>query len=341
MSKKVIKDLEFDNVELSQQGKWQAALKRLTGASEFTVIIGLFILIAFFSLTARYFLTWSNTVNIIRQTSMIAIMAFGVTVVIISGGIDLSVGSIMAFSGVFTAALMSQFGVPILVSVLGGVLAGGALGYLNGLAITKLRIPSFIATLAMLNFARGITLLYTDARPIYGLSDSFNFIGIGYVGPIPVPIIIMLAVALVFVFLMRFTKIGRYAFSIGGNAEVARLSGIDIKKYMRTFYVISGLMAGLAGVILTARMGSGEPNAGVGYELDVIAAVVLGGTSLSGGKGTILGTLVGALVMGVLSNGLAMLQVPPFIQRVATGIIIIIAVAISMSKMGKSTTIIK
>jgi ribose transport system permease protein len=324
--------------ESNQSSKWKNLLKRITGASEFGVIVGLVILVIFFSVTAEYFATFSNLVNVARQVSMIAIMAFGMTLVIVSGGIDLSVGSVTGFSGIFTAALMMQVNLPIIACIFGGIAIGGFLGLINGIVITRLKIPSFIATLAMLTIARGIIYLYTDARPIYGLPDIFNFVGIGYVGPIPFPVIIMLVIFAIFVFLMRYTRIGRYAFSIGGNAEVARLSGINIKKYMMSFYVINGLMAGLAGVILTARMGSGEPNAGISNELDVIAAVVLGGTSLSGGKGTMLGTLCGAFVMGVLDNGLAMLKVPPFAQMVLSGIIIIIAVAISMRK---STSIIK
>ena len=323
---------------LNAKAKAVKLAKRVTGINEFGVIVGLILLLTFFSLSADYFLSWSNMVNIARQVSMIAIMAFGMTVVVVSGGIDLSVGAIMGFSGVFTAALMMNFHMPVWVCVIGGILSGGIIGYINGTVITKLKIPSFIATLAMLNIARGLTYLYTDAKPIYGLPDHFNIIGTGYIGPIPIPVILMLLVFAVFTVLMKKTKIGRYALSIGGNAEVARLSGINIKRYMRSFYLISGLMAGLAGIILTARMGSGEPNAGLSLEMDVIAAVVLGGTSLSGGKGTILGTLCGALLMGVLDNGLAMLQVSPFAQMVCTGVIVLIAVAISMRK---AATIIK
>jgi ribose transport system permease protein len=331
-----VKEMAQEN--LNDKSNGMRLVKKITSASEFGVITGLILLIIFFSVSADYFLSWSNMVNIARQVSMIAIMAFGATVVIISGGIDLSVGAIMGFSGVFTAALMMNYGMPVWICVTGGILAGGVLGFFNGTVITMLKIPSFIATLAMLNIARGLMYLYTDAKPIYGLSDGFNKIGTGYLGPIPIPVILMLLVFAIFTVLMRKTKVGRYAFSIGGNAEVARLSGINIKRYMKSFYVISGLMAGFAGVILTARMGSGEPNAGLGLELDVIAAVVLGGTSLSGGKGTMLGTLCGTLVMGVLDNGLAMMQVPPFAQMVCTGGIILIAVAISMRK---TMTIVK
>lgn len=323
---------------LNVKEKAATIAKKVTGLGEFGVIVGLILLIVFFSLTAQYFLSWSNMVNIARQVSMIAIMAFGMTIVVASGGIDLSVGSIMGLSGVVTAALLMNFNMPIWVSVAGGILSGGIIGYINGAVITKLKIPSFIATLAMLNIARGLTYLYTEAKPIYGLPDNFDIIGTGYVGPIPIPVILMLVVFAVFSVVLKKTKIGRYALSIGGNAEVARLSGINIKKYMRSFYLISGLMAGFAGVILTARMGSGEPNAGLSLELDVIAAVVLGGTSLSGGKGTMLGTLCGAFLMGVLDNGLAMMQVSPFAQMVCTGVIILIAVAISMRK---AATIIK
>jgi len=338
MNQENITELKIEEAETVIPVKRQSLLKQIMGANEFGVAIGLIFLIVFFSLTAKYFLSWSNMINVARQVSMIAIMAFGMTLVVVSGGIDLSVGSIMGFAGVVTAALMINFNLPIWVSVSGGILSAGLMGLFNGAAITLFKIPSFIATLAMLSIARGITYLYTDARPIYGLSESFNFIGTGYLGPVPIPVIFMVVIFVMFSLLMRYTKIGRYAYSIGGNAEVARLSGINIKKYMRIFYLISGLMAGIAGVLLTARMGSGEPNAGIGYELDVIAAVVLGGTSLSGGTGTMLGTFGGALVMGVLDNGLAMLNVPPFVQMICSGFVILIAVGVSMRK---STIIVK
>lgn len=306
--------------------------KRLAENRETGVVIGLVVLIVFFSLTAENFLSLSNSINVARQVSIIAIMALGMTVVIIAGGIDLSVGSVMGLSGVFAATLMMNYNLPVFVSGLGGVIVGGALGLFNGALNGFFKVPSFIATLAMLSIARGIALLYTDAKPIYNLPDSFTNLGTGYVGHVPIPVIVMMLIFSLFYMLMRYTKIGRYAYSIGGNADVARLSGINVRRYMISFFVISGLMAGLAGVILSARMASGEPTAGVGYELEVIAAVVLGGTSLAGGRGSMLGTIAGAFVMGVLSNGLAMLNVPPFVQMVLSGLIILLAVGIGMRK---------
>ncbi len=308
------------------------SFKKLIRFREFGVLIGLVILLVFFSFTARYFLSWANLINVARQVSMIAIMAFGMTVVVVAGGIDLSVGSVMGVSGVFTATLMMQYNVPIFFCMIAGIFMGGLLGLFNGLLNGFFKIPSFIATLAMLNIARGIALLYTDAKPIYNLPDSFTVLGTGYMGPIPIPVILMLIMFATFYFLMGYTKIGRYAYSIGGNADVARLSGINVRRYSISFFAISGLMAGLAGVILTARMASGEPTSGAGYELDVIAAVVLGGTSLSGGKGTMLGTLIGAFIMGVLDNGLAMLNVPPFVQMICSGLVIVLAVGVNMRK---------
>lgn len=306
--------------------------KKLIGIREFGVLIGLIALLVFFSLTARYFLSWANLINVARQVSMIAIMAFGVSVVVVAGGIDLSVGSVMGVSGVFTATLMMQYNTPIFLCIIAGIFMGGLLGLFNGLLNGFFKIPSFIATLATLSIARGVALLYTDAKPIYNLPDSFTVMGTGYMGPIPIPVVLMLLMFGTFYFLMVYTKIGRYAYSIGGNAEVARLSGINVRRYYMSFFVISGLMAGLAGVILTARMASGEPTSGAGYELDVIAAVVLGGTSLSGGKGTMLGTLIGAFIMGVLDNGLAMLNVPPFVQMICSGLVIVLAVGVNMRK---------
>lgn len=310
----------------------QNFFKRLAENRETGVVIALIVLVVFFSLTAENFLSWSNSINVARQVSIIAIMALGMTVVIIAGGIDLSVGSVMGLSGVFAATLMMHYNLPVFVGALGGVIVGGALGLFNGAINGFFKVPSFIATLAMLSVARGIALLYTDAKPIYNLPDSFTNLGTGYVGHVPIPVIAMMLIFSLFYFLMRYTKIGRYAYSIGGNADVARLSGINVRRYMISFFVISGLMAGLAGVILAARMASGEPTAGVGYELDVIAAVVLGGTSLAGGRGSMLGTMAGAFVMGVLSNGLAMLNVPPFVQMILSGLIILLAVGIGMRK---------
>jgi len=306
--------------------------KRLFENKETGVIIALIVLIVFFSLTAENFLSSSNFINVARQVSIIAIMALGMTVVIIAGGIDLSVGSVMGLSGVFAAVLMMNYNLPVFVAGLGGVIVGGVLGLFNGTINAFFKVPSFIATLAMLSIARGIALLYTEAKPIYNLPDSFTNLGTGYVGHVPIPVIVMMLIFSLFYFLMRYTKIGRYAYSIGGNADVARLSGINVRRYMISFFVISGIMAGLAGVILAARMASGEPTAGVGYELDVIAAVVLGGTSLAGGRGSMLGTMAGAFVMGVLSNGLAMLNVPPFVQMILSGLIILLAVGIGMRK---------
>src|SRR5674476_437123 len=306
--------------------------KRLFENKETGVIIALIVLIVFFSLTAENFLSSSNFINVARQVSIIAIMALGMTVVIIAGGIDLSVGSVMGLSGVFAAVLMMNYNLPVFVAGLGGVIVGGVLGLFNGTINAFFKVPSFIATLAMLSIARGIALLYTEAKPIYNLPDSFTNLGTGYVGHVPIPVIVMMLIFSLFYFLMRYTKIGRYAYSIGGNADVARLSGINVRRYMISFLVISGIMAGLAGVILAARMASGEPTAGVGYELDVIAAVVLGGTSLAGGRGSMLGTMAGAFVMGVLSNGLAMLNVPPFVQMILSGLIILLAVGIGMRK---------
>jgi len=258
------------------------------------------------------------------------------TLVILTAGIDLSVGSVLALGGAVTAGLLKNgieiptFNLFIQFSVMGAIIAGLTvstfLGWINGMAITKFKVPSFIATLAMLTMARGLTMLWTGGFPITGLGDSFTFIGTGWFLGIPMPVWITAVVVGLAMVLTNKTKLGRYIYAIGGDEEAAYLSGINVKKVKMIVYSLGGLLAGVGGLLVTARLDSAQPNAGVGYELDAIAAVVIGGTSLYGGRGTIMGAVLGALLIGVLNNGLVLLNVSPFWQQVIKGLVILIAV---------------
>ncbi len=284
-------------------------------------LIGLYILLGILS---GRFLSLSNQINILRQVSIQAIMAFGMTVVIISGGIDLSVGSVFAFSAVVGASILKQGEVAF--GILAALGIGAIFGSINGVLVTKGKMQPFIATLATMAIARSFTLVYTNGMPITGFPRSFGYIGRGKILGVPVPIIIMLIVMLIMWYLMKMTKLGLYAYSIGGNEEATRLSGVKVNIYKIIFYTISGILSAVSAIILMARLNSAQPIFGVGYELDAIAAVVLGGASLSGGTGGIIGTFFGALLMGVINNGLNLLNVSPFYQQAVKGVVILLAV---------------
>ena len=271
------------------------------------------------------FLTLSNLTNVARQVSINAIIASGMTLVIVTGGIDLSVGSLVALTGC-TALLAKAFPGGDWLGIFVGLLAGAAAGYLNGILVAYGRVPPFIATLAMLIMARGGALAITSGQPIVRSSGPYLFLGEGYIGPIPVPICIMALVLVACHFILSQTPMGSSIYAIGGNEEAARLSGIKILRIKVMVYVISGVCSGIAGLVLAARLASAQPNTGVGFELDAIAAVVLGGTSLMGGKGGIWGTLIGTFIIGVLNNGFNLLDVSPYYQLIAKGVIIVIAV---------------
>jgi len=288
-------------------------------------LLGLILLALVLTILSDRFLTVNNLLNVTRQISINAIISVGMTLVILTGGIDLSVGSIVALTGSITAGLLVG-GQALLTSVLIGMMVGALLGLCNGLLITRAEIPPFIATLGTMTAARGFTLVYTEGRPITGMGESFRFLGGGYIAGIPVPVILMVIIfALAYIVLKR-NRLGRYIYAIGGNEEAARLSGINTKKILLSVYVLGGLLAGFSGIIMASRLNSAQPTAGVSFELDAIAAVVLGGTSLSGGVGTIGGTLIGALIIGILDNGLNLLNVSSFYQQVAKGFVILLAV---------------
>lgn len=287
--------------------------------------------------TKGLFLSPDNLINVLRQISINAIIATGMTFVIITGGIDLSVGSIVALAGVVGASIVKlQLGVNVwwlvIAATLVGALIGAVAGLANGFSITRFAVPPFVATLAMMTVARGLSFIYTGGRPVWGLPVEFNALGRGYVlerliGPVfPVPVLIMAVVMIAAHIVLSKTTFGRYVYAIGGNREAARLAGIDVRRVELSVYMLSGLLSGLAGVMLASRLASGQPNAGVMYELDAIAATVVGGTSLTGGVGRISGTLIGALIIGVIRNGLNLAGVESYTQQVVLGTVILSAV---------------
>jgi ribose transport system permease protein len=276
-----------------------------------------------------HFLTVSNLLNVLEQTAINATIAAGMTFVIISGGIDLSVGSLLAVAGVVLAALLHG-GAPVPVAVIAALAAGFAFGVLNGVAISWGRLPPFIATLGMMSVARGAALMLAEGRPISGFSDGFRAIATERVLAVPAPVLITIVIYAVAHFVLTRTVFGRVTYAIGGNEEAARLSGVPVRAYKTAVYGVAGLASAAAAVVLTARLNSAQPTAGTMYELDAIAATVIGGSSLLGGEGALTGTLIGALIMGVLRNGLNLLNVSSFLQQVVIGVVIIGAVLVDM-----------
>jgi ribose transport system permease protein len=299
--------------------------------AKFGILFILILMVILMGIFSDSFLSEYNLLNVLRQVSIVAILGVGMTFVILSAEIDLSVGSIVGLTSCATAgAMVAGFG--ILVAILWGVFLGIGIGIINGIVHTYGKIPSFIVTLGTTSIARGAVLVYTQAYPITGLPDSFAFIGKGYVGRIPTQVIIMAIIFVIAGIVLRYTMFGRNVYAIGGNSEAARLSGINVKINKVIIFGIMGLTAGIAGVILASRLFSGQPSSGVGMELDAIAATIIGGTSFSGGKGNVFGTLVGALIMGVLNNGLNLLGVSTYWQMIAMGSIIVLAVWIDRLK---------
>ena len=303
---------------------------------KFQSLIALLIMCIVLSLLSDKFMTVDNAWNVMRQISVNITISVGMTLVILTAGIDLSVGSILALCGAITAGLLKNgiempdfnlfIGFTLLGAILVGVIAGAGLGFFNGWAITRFNVPPFVATLAMLTIARGLTMLWTGGFPITGLGENFAFIGTGWFLGIPMPVWISAVIVLIAVIITNKTKLGRYIYAVGGNESASRLSGINIKKVKIIVYSIAGVLAAVGGIMVTSRLDSAQPNAGLSYELDSIAAVVIGGTSLSGGRGSVLGTVQGALIIGVLNNGLVLLNVSPFWQQVIKGLVILLAV---------------
>ncbi|MET3126411.1 ribose transport system permease protein [Arcicella rosea] len=301
-------------------------------------LIALFVLCIIISILSDKFLTIANGWNVLRQISVNICISVGMTLVVLTAGIDLSVGSVLALCGAITAGLLKNgielpsqnlfIGFTLLGAIILGLVFGGALGFFNGWVITRFKVPPFVATLAMLTMARGLTMLWTKGFPISNLGSNFDYIGTGWFIGVPVPVWISIFVIIIAMVLTTKTPLGRYIYAIGGNENAARLSGIKIHKIKLIVYTLAGGLAALGGLMVTARLDSAQPNAGTGYELDAIAAVVIGGTSLSGGRGSILGTVLGAIIIGVLNNGLVLLNVSPFWQQVVKGMVILLAVII-------------
>jgi ribose transport system permease protein len=294
-------------------------------------VIGLVVLSVIMMFVSDKFLTTANLSNVLRQVSINAIISVGMTIVILTGGIDLSVGAILALS-MTTAAGAMLAGIPPVLAIAMALIVGILSGAINGVLVAYVGLPAIIVTLAMMEIPRGIALLYTGGYPMSGLPQSFAFWGRGNILGIETPIVIMLLVFLAAYLLLNKYPAGRYLYGIGGNEEAVRLSGIRMRHYKLLAYTLSGFTAALSGIVLCSRLMSGQPNAGVGFELDAIAAVVLGGTSIAGGRGHILGTLIGAVTLGVLNNGLNLMEVSPYTQRVVKGIIILLAIYASTVK---------
>jgi len=302
-------------------------------------LIALFFMIVIFCVLIEDFRTVDNFWTIMRQVSVNTCLSVGMTLVILSGGIDLSVGSVLALSGAVAAGLLRNgieipslnlfIGVTVLGALVIAVFVGSALGLFNGLMITRFKVPPFVATLAMLTIARGLTELWTGGANITGLGKTFDFFGTGWLaGIIPMPVCLCALIVLMAYVILKKTRFGRYIYAVGGNEQAAKLSGLNVNRIKLLVYTICGGLAAIGGIIVTAKIDSASPTAGVAYELDSIAAVVIGGTSLDGGKGSVLGTVLGALIIGVLNSGLTLLGVDPFWQKVIKGLVILLAVVI-------------
>lgn len=296
-------------------------------------LLALLVLVITVSVMNPNFLSPSNLLNLLRQVSANGFIAFGMTFVILTGGIDLSVGSTLALSSAFSASLIANQVNPA-IAVFVGLLSGFLLGAINGILISKGKMAPFIATLATMTIYRGSTLVFTNGNPITGLGNSFffSFIGRGYLFGIPFPVVLMFLVFVLLYILLHKTAFGRKTYAIGGNEKAAFIAGVKIDRIKVLIYALSGLMASISGMIITSRLNSAQPNAGQAYEMDAIAAVVLGGTSLSGGRGRIFGTLIGALIIGTLNNGLNLLGVSSFYQQIVKGIVIVIAVLLDRKR---------
>lgn len=293
------------------------------------IIIALFVMCIFLVIypeTRTTFMTQKNVFNILRQNASNLFLATGMTMVIILGGIELSVGSVIALSGVVAAGCVVNFGLPEVVGFLAAIAVGALVGMFNGAWICKTDIPPFIVTLASMNITKGIALVLTGGSPIRCMTDAFKFPGAGYVGIIPTPVILMVIIFIIAALIIGKTQLGRHIYAVGGNAQAAKFSGINVQKVKFIVYTYTGIMSGIAGVVVASRLYSGQPTAGDGAEMDAIAAVVVGGTSMSGGSGRLGGTLIGVLIIGVLNNGLNLMGVDSNWQYIVKGLVILLAV---------------
>lgn len=294
-------------------------------------LLGFILIFVVMSILSHQFLTFDNLRNVALQTTVNALLGVGMTFVILTSGIDLSVGSTLALSTVISSQLMVEH-VPIFLACVIGIVVGAAGGALNGILVSYGRLAPFIVTLGTQQLFRGLTEVFTQGMPIFNLPSSFSNLGTGLVAGIPIPVIIAAAVFVCSWIVLKKTVVGRKIYALGGNEKVAKLAGVKVNQYLVWVYVIAGALAALAGLILTSRLGSAEPTAGTGYELDAITAVVLGGTSLVGGEGSVIGTLIGALILGVIDNGLNLLNVSSFWQDAVKGLIILVAILLDRKR---------
>lgn len=321
------------------QGRLGSDRRRLV-VQEYGIFIAFLVLVVVLAASNQFFLTPSNISNILLQTSINGVLAIGMTFVILTRGIDLSVGSVVALAGIVSASFVTSSAsatvhggpYPMGMALAIGILVGVASGAIVGIIVSRFAVPAFVATLGMLSAARGLTLIYGGGRPVPSLSPSFRYIGTGTLLGIPLPVIILVGVFAVSWFVLARTRFGRYIYAVGGNPHAAKTSGINVVRTRFLVYVISGALAGLAGMLLSARTGSALPQAGIAYELDAIAAVVIGGTSLSGGVGRVTGTLIGALIIGVMNNGLDLLGIESYYQQILKGALIVGAVMLDQKR---------
>ncbi len=318
---------------MQQEGKKVFKTNSKVLLSKLGPLLGLLLIVIIVTILNPSFATASNILNVLRQVSISALIAFGMTFIILTGGIDLSVGSTLALTGAIAASMLAS-GVDPILTMFVALILGTILGAINGIIIAKGKVAPFIATLATMTIYRGLTLVFTEGRPISGLGNSLSFqmLGKGYFLGIPVPVVTTAFAFGILYFIMHKTTFGRRVYAVGGNEDASRLSGINVDRVKIAVYSLTGTLAALSALILTSRLNSAQPTAGTSYELDAIAAVVLGGTSLTGGRGWIFGTLIGALIIGVLNNGLNLIGVSSFFQQVVKGAVILIAVLIDRKK---------
>jgi putative xylitol transport system permease protein len=328
------------SAENNTASSWLNSDRRKLILQEYGIFLAFLLLVGILALSNEFFLTPGNISNVLLQTSINGILAIGMTFVILTRGIDLSVGSVVALAGMVSASFVTSSATagiagapyPMVVALAAGILVGVACGALVGFIVSRFSVPAFVATLGMLSAARGATLIYGGGKPVPGLSPEFRWIGTGNILGIPMPVILLALVFGVSWWVLTRTRFGRYIYAVGGNPHAAKTSGLNVSRIRFMVYVISGALSGLAGMILSARTGSALPQAGIAYELDAIAAVVIGGTSLSGGVGRVTGTLIGALIIGVMNNGLDLMGIQSYYQQVLKGALIVGAVMLDQKR---------
>lgn len=324
--------------ESKKEVKPNSFLKKIVDAQESAIFAALIVMCLVIGSVNKAFWSFDNLMNICRSCSYIAIVAIANTLVLIMAGLDLSVGSVIGLAGLVAAVFMHDLNVPVIPSIILGIIPGALFGIFNGYAIVKLKIPSMIVTLGTMFIARGVVYVITKGAPVFPLPESFNKIGNGNFFGVPYSVIIVLAFALIAAYILKNTAFGRYIYAIGGNAETARLSGIKVQKVQMCVYLISAIAASISGIIITARVASAQVSTGQGYEMNVIAAVIIGGTSMFGGVGTVTGTIIGALIMSVLQNGMILMSVSPYWQNIVIGSIMIATVGFDQYRRNRKTT---